>query len=148
MTCGVRSPQCGARDPTTYWPTSGKCWALAWTPRQAGRESTRRCRLSTLFPTSPTDMNQRIVVAVSLAVAACGGGAPKVALRFHPPAGAVYHYALEQRTLISIESGPLAAMGKQRLFMRVHFTQTVKGPTEGGTEVDVVFESIEMEIPG
>jgi hypothetical protein len=95
-------------------------------------------------------MNQRIVVAVSLAVAACGGGGggPKVALRFHPPAGAVYHYALEQRTLISIESGPLAAMGKQRLFMRVHFTQTVKGPTEGGTEVDVVFESIEMEIPG
>ena len=93
-------------------------------------------------------MNQRHVVAVSLMVAACGGGGPKVALLFHPPAGAVYHYALEQRTLISIESGPLAAMGKQRLFMRVHFTQTVKGPTEGGTEVDVVFESIEMEIPG
>jgi len=95
-------------------------------------------------------MTQRHVVALSLAVAACGGagGGPKVALRFHPPAGAVYHYALEQRTLISIESGPLAAMGKQRLFMRVHFTQTVKGPTEGGTEVDVVFESMEMEIPG
>ena len=93
-------------------------------------------------------MNQRHVVAISLTVAACGGGGPKVALLFHPPAGAVYHYALEQRTLISIESGPLAAMGKQRLFMRVHFTQTVKGPTEGGTEVDVVFESIEMEIPG
>jgi hypothetical protein len=93
-------------------------------------------------------MTQRHVVALSLAVVGCGGGGPKVALRFHPPAGAVYHYALEQRTLISIESGPLAAMGKQRLFMRVHFTQTVKGPTEGGTEVDVVFESMEMEIPG
>jgi len=95
-------------------------------------------------------MNQRHVVALTLAVAACGGGGggPKVALRFHPPAGAVYRYALEQRTLISIESGPLAAMGKQRLFMRVLFTQTVKGPTEGGTEVDVVFESMEMEIPG
>ena len=95
-------------------------------------------------------MNQRHAVVVSLAVAACdgGGGGPKIALRFHPPAGAVYHYALEQRTQVGIESGPLAAMGKQRLFMRVHFTQTVKGPGEGGTEVDVVFESMEMEIPG
>ncbi len=95
-------------------------------------------------------MNQRHAVVVSLAVAACGGGGggPKVVLRFHPPAGAVYHYALEQRTQVGIESGPLAAMGKQRLFMRVHFTQTVKGPTEGGTEVDVLFESMEMEIPG
>src|SRR6266581_7363909 len=95
-------------------------------------------------------MNQRHAVVVSLAVAAGGGGGggPKVALRFHPPGGAVYHYALEQRTQVGIESGPLAAMGKQRLFMRVHFTQTVKGPTEGGTEVDVLFESMEMEIPG
>lgn len=94
-------------------------------------------------------MNRRLVGVLGVAVAACGGGGgPKVALRFHPPAGAVYHYALEQRTQIGIASGPLAAMGKQRLFMRVHFTQTVKGPTEGGTEVDVVFESIEMEIPG
>ena len=95
-------------------------------------------------------MIPRHVVVLGLAVAACGGGGggPKVALRFHPPAGAVYHYALEQRTMIGIESGPLAAMGKQRLFMRVHFTQTVKGPAEGGTEVDVVFESMEMEIPG
>jgi hypothetical protein len=95
-------------------------------------------------------MSQRHAVVLSLAVAACGGcgGGPKVALRFHPPAGAVYHYALEQRTQVGIESGPLAAMGKQRIFMRVHFTQTVKGPTEGGTEVDVVFESMEMEVPG
>jgi hypothetical protein len=60
----------------------------------------------------------------------------------------VYHYGLEQRTQISTQTGPLAAMGKQQLFMRVRFTQTVKGPTDGGTEVDVVFESMEMEIPG
>jgi hypothetical protein len=60
----------------------------------------------------------------------------------------VYHYGLEQRTQISMASGPLAAMGKQQLFMRVRFTQTVKGPADGGTEVDVLFESMEMEIPG
>src|SRR5437667_4696562 len=96
-------------------------------------------------------MNQRHAVVVSLAVAACGGGGggPTVALRFHPPAGAVYHYALEQRTQVSIASGPLAAMAKQQLFMRVHYTQTVKGPASGGgTEVDVVFESMTMEVPG
>src|SRR3979411_2966589 len=99
-------------------------------------------------------MNPRYA-AVLLAVmgAACGGGGggggPKVALRYHPPAGAVYHYGLEQRTKVSIQSGPLAAMGNQQLFMRMNFTQTVKGPASGGgTEVDVVFESMTMEIPG
>ena len=80
--------------------------------------------------------------------AACGGGGPKIALRYHPPAGAVYHYGLEQRTRISMPSGPMAALANQQLLMRVRFTQTVKGPTDGGTEVDMVFESMEMEIPG
>lgn len=96
-------------------------------------------------------MNQRLAAVLILAVtgAACGGGGPKVALRYHPPAGAVYHYGLEQRTKITIQSGPLAAMGNQQLFMRMRFTQTVKGPASGGgTEVGVVFESMTMEIPG
>jgi hypothetical protein len=93
-------------------------------------------------------MSHRHAAVLVLAVNACGGGGPKVALRYHPPAGAVYHYALEQRTQVSIQSGPLAAMGKQQLFMRMHFTQTVKGPSAGGTEVEVVFESMTMEIPG
>jgi len=40
-------------------------------------------------------------------------------------------------------------MGKQHFFLRMPFTQTVKGPArEGGTEVEVVFESLTMEIPG
>ena len=93
--------------------------------------------------------------AVSLAlglVTGCGGhSGPSVTLRFHPPTGAVYHYGLEQKTQISIESGPLAGlgMGKQRLTMRMFFTQTVKGAApEGGTEVEVVFENMTMEMPG
>ena len=94
-------------------------------------------------------MNQRHAAVLVVALAACGGGGPKVTLSFHPPSGAVYHYALEQRTQVSIESGPLAAMGKQRMFMRIPFTQTVKGPASGGgTEVDVVFETMTMEMPG
>ena len=81
----------------------------------------------------------------------CGGGGPSVTLRFHPPVGAVYHYGLEQRTQITIGSGPLAGIGagRQRMMMRMFFTQTVKGaPPDGGTEVDVVFENMTMEIPG
>ena len=38
----------------------------------------------------------------------------EVALCYHLPAGAVYHYGLEQRTKVSIQSGPLAAMGNQQ----------------------------------
>jgi len=94
-------------------------------------------------------MHQRHAAVLVLAVAACGGGGPKVTLSYHPPFGAVYHYALEQRTEVSIASGPLAAMGKQRMVMRIPFTQTVKGPASGGgTEVDVVFETMTMEMPG
>src|SRR5437879_12802256 len=97
-------------------------------------------------------MRQHAAALRLLAVVACGGGGggggPKVALRYHPPAGAVYHFGVEQHTTVSAESGPLARMGRQQILMRLYFTQTVKGPVNGGTEVDVVFERITMEIPG
>src|SRR5437773_11351111 len=84
-----------------------------------------------------------------LATGACGGHGPKVTLRYRPPAGAVYRYGLEQRTELRMESGPLAALGKQHILIRMYFTQTVKGPASGGgTEADVVFESMTMEMPG
>src|SRR5881394_1660696 len=63
-----------------------------------------------------------------LATGACGGHGPKVTLRYRPPAGAVYRYGLEQRTELRMESGPLAALGKQHILIRMYFTQTVKGP--------------------
>jgi len=84
-----------------------------------------------------------------LATGACGGHGPKVTLRYRPPAGAVYRYGLEQRTELRMESGPLAALGKQHILIRMYFTQTVRGPASGGgTEADVVFESMTMEMPG
>ncbi len=87
------------------------------------------------------------VLAVPLA-AGCGGGR-KVALRCHPPAGAVYRYALEQNTQITMHSGPLTGLGQQQLTVRMHFTQTVKGlAAGGGTEVQVVFDSTTMQLPG
>ena len=94
-------------------------------------------------------MRRHAASLVLLAGAACGGGGgPKVALRYHPPTGAVYHYGIEQHTGLSAESGPLARMGKRNMLMRVYFTQTVKGPTSGGTEIEVLFESVTMEMPG
>jgi hypothetical protein len=93
-------------------------------------------------------MRHHAAVPLLLAVGACGGGGPKIALRYHPPAGAVYHFGVEQRTTVSADSGPLAKMGRRQILMRLYFTQTVKGPVSGGTEVDVVFETITMEIPG
>ena len=95
-------------------------------------------------------MIRRPIVLAPLAVAACGRGGPKIPLRYHPPAGAVYHYALEQSTKVTMRSGPLTGMGQQQLTMRMHFTQTIKGPTAdgGGTEVQVVFDSTTVEMPG
>jgi hypothetical protein len=95
------------------------------------------------------------VAAVALLLAACrpgeaGHSDARVTLRYHPPAGAVYQYALVQRNVMTMEAGPLAGMGKQELAMRMYFTQTVKGPAaEGnGIEVQVTFDSTSMEMPG
>ena len=95
-------------------------------------------------------MIRRPVVLAPLVVAACGRGGPTIPLRYHPPAGAVYHYALEQNTKVTMRSGPLTGMGQQQLTMRMHFTQTIKGPTAdgAGTEVQVVFDSTTMDMPG
>ncbi|HXM38808.1 MAG TPA: hypothetical protein VN908_09160, partial [Gemmatimonadales bacterium] len=105
-----------------------------------------------------TQLRFAAVVFAALLLTACrdrsaGGGAgsdAKMPLRYHPPAGAVYHYTLVQRNVMTMETGPLAGMGKQELAMRMHFTQRVKGPTAEGTgiEVQVTFDSTSMEVPG
>src|SRR5919198_3832151 len=152
MMCGARSLPCDAHAPTMCSPTSARCSARASTALPIVRESTRRYRRSTVFPTSPTDMRHLYAVGLTLgAVSACDKNSPSVTLTFHPPVGAVYHYGLEQRTQISIGSGPLAGLGtgKQRMTMHMFFTQTVKGSTsDAGTEVEVLFENLTMEIPG
>ena len=71
---------------------------------------------------------------------------PKVTLRYRPPAGAEYHYALEQRTSWTMESAAGPVPG-QDITLRIHYTQIVAGPTAGGTAVTVSYDSVTM-LPG
>lgn len=91
------------------------------------------------------------VCLVAFVLAACSDDRvvdAKVALRYHPPAGAAYRYVLEQRNTLTMEAGPLAGMGEQKVEMRMHFTQAVTGPVPGGVEVRVTFDSTHMDVPG
>ena len=91
------------------------------------------------------------LVAVALVSAGgCGSGAsgPKVTLRYHPPAGAAYHYALDQQNAMRIEGGPMSAMPEQTFRMRMYYTQLVKGPVQGGVAVTVTFDSTSIDAPG
>jgi hypothetical protein len=86
-----------------------------------------------------------------LLVAACQKDAgPKIALRYHPPTGAVYRYALEQNTRLDMPSasGPLAGVSRQQMQLRIYSTQTVKGPVDGGgIEVQIVMDSASLAMP-
>src|SRR6266850_1397479 len=87
---------------------------------------------------------------VLVTVGGCRGGAsgPKVTLRYHPPAGAAYHYTLDQQNAMRIEGGPMSAMPEQTFRMRMYYTQVVKGPTQGGVAVTVTFDSTSLDAPG
>jgi len=90
-----------------------------------------------------------LVLAATAIVAWTGcrsGSGPKVMLRYRPPAGAELHYALEQRTSWSMESAAGPVPG-QDLILQIHYTQTVTGPTAGGTAVTVSYDSMTI-LPG
>ncbi len=97
-------------------------------------------------------MRRLTALSCTLLAAACGDRGvdvtSKVTLRYHPPAGAVHRYALDQVNKMTMEAGPMAGIGEQRLTLRMHFTQNVTGPVPGGTEVKVTFDSVHMEAPG
>jgi hypothetical protein len=90
-----------------------------------------------------------------LLVAGCRKGTEsKIALRYHPPAGAVYHYALEQRTQVTMPSaegraGPLSGMKRQEMQLRMYSTQTVTGSAAGGeVDMEILIDSVSMVMPG
>jgi hypothetical protein len=77
-----------------------------------------------------------------------GSSGPKVTLRYHPPMGASYHYALEQQNAMRVEGGPMGAMPEQTFTMRIYYTQLVTGPEKGGVGVTTTFDSTMIEAPG
>ena len=83
-------------------------------------------------------------------IGGCRGGAsgPKVTLRYHPPAGAAYHYALDQQNAMRFEGGPMGAVPEQTFRMRMYYTQQVNGPAQGGVAVTVTFDSTSLDAPG
>lgn len=83
-------------------------------------------------------------------LAGCGGaGGPKVTLRYHPPAGATYHYALDQQNAMRFPSGPIGGMPyEQKVTMRLYYSQLVHGPAPGGVAVTVTFDSTRLDAPG
>ena len=86
---------------------------------------------------------------VLVGLTACrGASGPKITLRYHPPAGAAYHYALEQQSTMRVDGGPRSPMPEQAYTMRMYYTQVVTGPTKGGTGVTVTFDSTALEAPG
>jgi hypothetical protein len=91
-----------------------------------------------------------LAATVLVAIGGCRGGAsgPKVTLRYHPPAGAAYHYTLDQQNAMRIEGGPMSAMPEQIFRMRMYYTQLVKGPAQGGVAVTVTFDSTSLDAPG
>jgi len=98
----------------------------------------------------PAARSLALAAVALVTVGACGGGAsgPKITLRYHPPAGAAYHYALDQQNAMRIEGGPMNALPEQTFRMRMYYTQLVKGPAQGGVAVTVTFDSTSIEAPG
>ena len=94
-----------------------------------------------------TGCRSLVLLATAAIVTGCRQAAgPKVTLRYRPQAGAEFHYALEQRTSWTMESAAGPVPG-QDITLRIHYTQTVAGPTAGGTAVTVSYDSVTM-LPG
>src|SRR2546428_12219524 len=78
---------------------------------------------------------RRLAVAATAVVV--GGGCrsargPKVSLRYHPPTGATYHYALQQQNSVKMEGGPMAQLPGQDVTLHIYYSQAVTGPTTRG----------------
>lgn len=77
-------------------------------------------------------------------LAACrGASGPKVTLRYHPPTGATYHYALEQQNSTQMAGGPVG-LPAQQMTLHIYYSQAVTGPAAGGIGVTVTYDSTTM----
>lgn len=88
----------------------------------------------------------RLLPALAVLVVACGDSTP-VTLRYRPPEGAVYRYAMTQEMAMRPDNGADAENAGGMMAIRVAFTQTVRGPADGGTAVDVRVDSVTFSAP-
>ena len=96
-------------------------------------------------------MHRIALLTCAVAVVGCTGAerAPtpittKIVLRYHPPAGAAYHYQMDQTSSFGPDSG--SDTGGVNT-MRIAFTQTVGAPGADGVPVTFTFDSTKVESP-
>src|SRR5882672_6688682 len=91
-----------------------------------------------------------LAATVLLLVGGCRGGAsgPKVTLRYHPPAGAAYHYTLDQQNAMRIEGGPMSAMPEQAARGRGHEAMRLARPPLGRGPVPGASSEVESNVTG
>jgi hypothetical protein len=70
----------------------------------------------------------------------------KLALRYHPPAGAIYHFALEQTSRFAPDTAS-AADSATLTSMTLAFSQAVGAPAGGGIPVTVTLDSSAVASP-
>lgn len=96
-------------------------------------------------------MHRIVLLGSAVLLVSCTGGdrpptpiTTKIALRYHPPAGAAYRYAMDQTSLFGSDSGA-DTMGLNRL--RIAFTQTIGTSDADGVPVTFTFDSTNVESP-
>lgn len=89
----------------------------------------------------------RVAALAALVVLAACGDRTTLTLRFQPAQGASFRYALEQEVGMRVEGDSGSADGRQDITITIAFTQSVRGPVEGGTEVRLRVDSVTMSSP-
>ncbi len=96
-------------------------------------------------------MHRIALLAFIALTVGCKGAEPpptlitaKITLRYHPPAGAVYHYVMDQTSSFGPDSG--ADTGGVNS-LRFAFTQTVGTPDADGVPVTFTFDSTKVASP-
>lgn len=89
----------------------------------------------------------RAAAVVGVALTAACGDAPTLTLHYGPAVGSSFRYALEQQVTARMEGDSGSPDSKQDLTITIAFTQSVRGPVEGGIEVRLRVDSITLTSP-
>src|SRR2546422_453433 len=122
---GAAGGGAGVLPPTAGRPRSGGPRAGAG-ERPAPHPHLRQAILTDRSRAMPAPRSLTLAATAFAALAGCrAASGPKLMLRYHPRAGAAYHYALEQHNTMRFEGGPMGAMPEHSVTMRMYYTQLV-----------------------